>query len=398
MNTTPELVTPLLSKVAPSHTRQLVDFAHAFKLSDVPEDVVDRAKWLFLDGLGCGLHGSTQEWTKILAGVVNKLEPQGGQASIWGYGRSSSATNAALVNGTMVQGYELDDGNPAGSFHSCAVVLPAVIAAAEYVGPEKVSGERLLTAIIAGFEIGPRVSICMGGEQMIKKGWHAPAVVSAFPAAISAGIVLGLSPTQLFHAIGIAGTQASGLMAAQYGSMVKRMQCAKNSQSGLYAVLLAAEGFTGIENVFEEQFGGFCTTFTDSQETFDLDALTDGLGSRWETMRIGMKIYPCAGGIHTAISAVEKLMHETGLKASHVEDVSIYVTEARRRHHGWHPYVPKGMTAAQFHYGFCLAMQLIEAIVFVEEMGEKNSDRLDVIDLANSVRVLGNAHRVKRGN
>jgi aconitate decarboxylase len=134
----------------------------------------------------------------------------------------------------MVRGYELDDANPA-AFHSCAAILPAAFAAAEVVGANEVDGEKLLTAIIAGFEVGPRVGLCMDGNQMMVNGWHAPGVFAPFPASLAAGIVLGLNGDQLFHALGIAGVQSSGLMAAQFGSMLKRMLSAKGAQSGLYA-------------------------------------------------------------------------------------------------------------------------------------------------------------------
>jgi len=237
-----------------SHTRQLAEFAANLKFEDVPPDVVARAKGIILDGLGCGLFAADVEWTRILARVVGQLEPNGGKASIWGRGETASAVHAALVNGTMVQGYEIDDANQA-CFHACAVVLPAVFAAAEHVGVDRIDGKTLLTTIIAGFEVGPRVGLCMNGDEMIVKGWHSPGIFGPFPAALAAGVILGLDVEQQFHALGIAGTQASGLMAAQFGSMVKRMQCAKNAQSGLYAALLAAEGFTGITDVFDREYG-----------------------------------------------------------------------------------------------------------------------------------------------
>ena len=223
----------------PSYTREMAEFAVNLKLSDVPPDVVARAKGLILDGFGCGLFAAFLPWTKILANLVQRLEPHGGQASVWGRGETTSAINAALLNGTMVQGYELDDANAA-CFHACAVVLPAAFAAAEFIGVDKVNGEKLLTAIIAGFELGPRVGLCMNGDLMMVKGWHPPGIFGPFAAAVTAGIVLGLNGDQMFHALGIAGPQASGLMAAQFGSMVKRMLCGKNSQSGVYAAMLAA--------------------------------------------------------------------------------------------------------------------------------------------------------------
>jgi len=236
----------------------------------------------------------------------------------------------------------------------------------------------------------------MNGDEMIVKGWHAPGVFGSFPAALTAGIVLGLDADQQFHALGIAGTQASGLMAAQFGSMVKRIQCAKNAQSGLYAALLAAEGLTGIEDVFEQEYGGFCTTFTQTKDGFDLTELTDGLGSRWETMRIDLKRHAALGTNFAAMDAVEELVNETGLKAADVDEVIVHATRATVSHGGW-TYVPTGLTSAQMNLGFCIAMLLTEGEVFVDQMVEENIARPDLVDLANRVKAVRNLNRELKG-
>jgi aconitate decarboxylase len=378
----------------PSHSTQIAEFAANLKLSDVPENVIARAKAIILDGLGCGLFAADMRWTRIVAKIVRQLEPGGGQASIWGRGETASAVHAALVNGTMVQGYEIDDANQA-CFHACAVVLPAVFAAAEHVGADKVTGEQLLTAIVAGFEIGPRIGLCLNGDRMIVKGWHSPGIFGSFPAAIGAGLILGLDANQLFHALGIAGTQASGLMAAQFGSMVKRMQCAKNAQSGVYAALLAAEGFTGIEDVFEQEYGGFCTTFTQTKDEFDLTELSAELGTRWETMRIDLKRHAALGTNFSAIDAIEQLMHEDGLKAPEVEEIIVHATQAAVSHGSW-AYVPTGLTAAQMNLGFGIAMQLIEGQAFVDQMVESNIARPDLVELANRVTAVRDPEREQK--
>jgi aconitate decarboxylase len=378
-----------------SHSRQLAEFAATLKLADVPADVVARAKSVILDGLGCGLFGAHLQWTKILADVVGKLEPAGGVSSVWGGGQTASPTSAALVNGTMIQGYELDDANPA-SIHSCAAVLPAVLAAAEYIGAEKVDGETLLTAIIVGFEVGPRVGLCMNGNKLLAKGWHTPGIFGPFPASVSAGRVLGLSPEQHYQALGIAAPQAAGIMASQFGSMVKRMLSAKASQSGLYAALLAREGFTGIEDVFEAGYGGYCTTFTQSDDQFDLSALTSELGTRWETMRISIKRHACVGTNLSALDAVEELMQE-GLRAADVERITVRMTQDAVKHSFWTPYEPTGLTAAQMHLGYCIGMQLLEGEVFVDQMVDANIARPDVLALCERVDVVRDEARERKG-
>src|SRR5581483_3330432 len=149
------------------------------------------------------------------------------------------------------------------------------------------SGRDFLTAAVAGYEIGPRVGMCMGPEH-IGQGWHSGATVGVFSAAAGAAKALRLPEAETVHALGIAGTQAAGLMAAQYGAMVKRMHAGRAAQSGLYGALLAKHGFTGIENIVEAEYGGFCTTFSRSHDRFQMQELTAGLGTTWQTMDVAL--------------------------------------------------------------------------------------------------------------
>ena len=184
-----------------------------------------------------------------------------------GNGQRLSAPHAALVNGTQVQSFELDDVHRAGVLHVGAVVLPALIAVAE-LKRDLAGGKEFLTAAVAGYETGPRVGLCMGPEH-IGQGWHSGATVGVFAAAAAAARACDSMRTRRCMRSGIAGTQSAGLMAAQYGAMVKRMHAGRSSQSGLYGALLAERGFTGIEDVFESEYGGFCTTFSRSTDRFN---------------------------------------------------------------------------------------------------------------------------------
>src|SRR6202030_4135164 len=219
----------------------------------------------------------------------------------WGTGQRLSSPHAALVNGTQVQGFELDDVHREGVLHVGAVTLPALIAVAE--SHASVSGREFLTAAVAGYEVGPRVGKCMGQEH-IGQGWHSGATLGVFSAAAGAARGLRLTAEQTVHALGIAGTQLAGLMAAQYGAMVKRMHAGRSSQSGLYGALLAQAGFTGILDVFEAPYCGFCTTFSRSPDRFDLDALSAGLGTTFETMGVALKFYACVASNHTTLDAL----------------------------------------------------------------------------------------------
>jgi 2-methylcitrate dehydratase PrpD len=165
------------------------------------------------------------------------------------------------------------------------------------------------------------------------------------------------------------------------------MQCARNAQSGLYAALLAADGFTGIADVYEQEYGGFCTTFTQTKDEFDLSQLSAGLGTHWETMRIDVKRHASLGTNLSAIDAIEELMREGRLEAADVEEIVVHATQTTVSHGDW-AYVPTGLTSAQMNLGFGIAMQLIEGQAFVDQMVDANVARPDLVALANRVRAV----------
>src|SRR5258708_35577062 len=142
------------------------------------------------------------------------------------------------------------------------------------------SGREFIQSAVGGYEVGPRLGIAMGPEH-IAQGWPSGATVGVVSAGAGAARALKLDVDRTVHALGIAGTQSSGLMAAQYGAMVKRMHAGRAAQSGLYGALFAAGGFTGIVDVLESPYGGFCSTFSRSTDRFDLTQLVDGLGQRF---------------------------------------------------------------------------------------------------------------------
>ena len=229
------------------YTRGMADFVANLRYEDIPAEVRQRIKLLMLDSLGCALYGAKLEWSRILQQRLGELDTTR-MCAVWGTRQRLSAPHAALVNGTQVQGFELDDVHRQGMLHVGSVVLPALIAVTEF--NKGLSGREFLTAAVAGYEIGPRVGICMGPEHL-EQGFHTGATFGVFSAAAGAARGLKLDTGRTVHALGIAGTQAAGLMAAQFGAMVKRMHSGRSSQSGLYGALLAEAGFTGIVNVFE---------------------------------------------------------------------------------------------------------------------------------------------------
>ncbi len=380
------------------HTRKIAEFVSSLTYERIPAEVRERIKLLILNSLGCAIYGANLEWCRILRETLDAVDATR-TTSIWGTNRKLSSPHAALVNGTQVQSFELDDVHRTAVLHVGAVTLPPLIAVTE--SHAKLSGRDLLTAAVAGYEIGPRVGLCMGQEH-IGQGWHSGATVGVFSAVSGAARALKLSADATVHALGIAGTQSSGLMAAQFGAMVKRMHAGRAAQSGLYAALLAAQGFTGIVDVFEAPYGGFCTTFSRSQDRFNLAALSAGLGERFETMRISLKFYSCVGSNHTALDALADIRKRHPFTPDDIESIVVHASQVTVDHAGW-PYKPEGLTGAQLNLAFCVATLLIEGDVFVDEFTPDCVGDPARIALSRRVKVvhdpaitaLGAAHRHK---
>jgi aconitate decarboxylase len=351
---------PQLKETAPANspTRSLAEYIAGLSYKSIPGEVVAHIKVCLVDSLGCALFGSTLPWGKIISSFAKELG-KGKGALIWGCGAEVPSTSAPLANGTLIHSFEMDDLHRVGVIHPGAEAIPAADALVRSVG--NVNGKQCLTAVVAGYEVGCRVAMT-GGASQLRRGFHPTATSGTFAAGAAAAKMLRLSSAKTVHALGIAGTQAAGLMAAQHASMVKRMHPGRSAQAGVYGALLAAKGFTGIEDILEAPYGGFCSTLIDNP---NLSQLTQELGERFETLNVGFKPYPCCGSNHTSIDALKKILHEhPEVSAENVEKIRIGTTRATKLHVGW-PYEPKSMTTAQMNLTFCIAVLLHDRRFFV---------------------------------
>jgi len=229
-------------------------------------------------------------------------------------------------------------------------------------------GRDLITAMVAGYEVGTRVGNA-ATMSLFLRGFHPQGTSGAFVAAATAGRMLGLDPAQMQHTLGITGSQAGGLMAAQEGAMVKRFHCGRAAQSGVYSALLARRGFTGITNVLEAPYGGYLSSLSDKPAPAKLTA---GLGTVWETVNVGYKPHAAVTSIHTALDALADLMRENQLAADDIVRVDVGLSHMTHVHCAW-KYEAQGVTAAQMNLYYGLAVVALDGAAFVEQYRE---DRL----------------------
>jgi 2-methylcitrate dehydratase PrpD len=291
----------------------------------------------------------------------------------------------------MVHGFELDDLHKRSIVHPGSVVTTAAFAVAEFLGG--CPGATLLTAIVAGYEVAARVGMSVGAAHLLA-GWHPTGTHGTLGAAAACGSLLGLAPAEMQHALGIAGTQASGLMASQYGSMVKRFHAGRAAQSGVYAALLARRGFTGIAPLFESEYGGYLSTFSPRS---DPARLTAGLRTTWETAAVGFKPYATNGSCHTTIDALVEMKRAHHLVASEVEAVRVFASSATVQHVGWR-YRPDSVTTAQMNLPYIAAVTITDGDAFVDQFTESRIRDEELVALASRVEVTVDPEIDARGD
>jgi 2-methylcitrate dehydratase PrpD len=280
-----------------------------------------------------------------------------GKATAIGHEGGFGPYDAALINGTAAHGEDYDDTFEGGPVHAGAVIVPAVLAACEH---RSLSGHALVKGIAAGVEIMCRMSL-VAPQATHKACFHPTAVFGAPAAAAGVAAALGLASGKITHAIGIAGSLASGII--EYladGSWTKRLHAGAAAQSGIRAALLAEAGFTGPATVLEGQHG-FYKAFAPSKAP-DFVPLLDGLGSDWVLETVAFKPYACGTMTQPFIDCAIELAR-SGVRADDIASMVCEVGEGTV-HRLWEPLKqkqsPPNGYAAKFSSPYCIAAGFID--------------------------------------
>ncbi|MEY9926186.1 2-methylcitrate dehydratase PrpD [Catenulispora sp. GP43] len=375
-------------------TGRLVTWINDLTWDDVPGPIRARAAHLLLDGLGCALVGAQLPWSRVATEAVLGVEG-GGDAVVIGSGRTTTPSGAALLNSTYIQGFELDDFHPLAPLHSASLLVPSLLATVSHTG-RPASGRDLLLAAIVGFEVGPRIGASIGGTAMLARGWHSGPVFGASSAAAACAKLRGLDPAQTEDALGFAATQSAGLMSAQYEAMGKRMQHGFAARNGFYSAALAASGYTGIDQVYEREYGGYIAVYGAGHPT-DPEAVVRGLGEHWETTMAMVKSWAVMGGLHGAVQGAQALRARLGGHSGHtggsgrtveqIERVDIRVGDVVYHHGWWPPRRPLEAIGGQMNIGYATAVTLLDGTALPEQFTAARLDADDVWHLLDRTHV-----------
>ncbi|MDP9967305.1 2-methylcitrate dehydratase PrpD [Variovorax paradoxus] len=298
-------------------SQELATFAAELQFADIPAPVLRRTEDLMLDWLGSVLAARTARPVRSIERFAQMMGPADGPSEMLTSRRTTSPVFAALVNAAASHYVEQDDVHNGSVFHPAAVVIAPALAVAQSLGA---SGAQLLTAVVAGYEVGIRVGEFLGRSHY--KTFHTTATAGTLAAAAAVGRLLELAPPQMLHAFGSAGTQSAGVWEfLRDAADSKQLHCAHAAASGLMSAYLAQDGFTGAAKVLEGAQGLGVGMSSDA----DPARLTDRLGTRWALAETSFKYHASCRHTHPAADALLQVMAEHKLAHGDVARVTAHV-------------------------------------------------------------------------
>jgi len=330
---------------------------NALTFNELPEEAIHWAKVGILDTVGVTLAGAREDCTRIVDGIAARGAT--GPSLIFGGNRRTAPLEAALVNGTASHALDFDDMNNTLGGHPSVPILPALIALADEIGA---SGRDFLAAYVAGFETECKVATGVHFYHYTK-GWHPTATLGVFGAAAACAKLLKLPDDKTATALSIAASLAAGIK-ANFGTMVKPLHIGHCTRNGMFAALLARDGFTAGDRVFEHK-QGFFNVFN-GEGNYDAGKILPAWAQPLDIVKPGIAIkqYPCCGSTHSALDAMLKLAREHKPAADDIERVDVW-THARRLEHTNRP-EPKSDLDAKFSVQYCMTRALLDRRISIE--------------------------------
>jgi 2-methylcitrate dehydratase PrpD len=350
-------------------TRQAANFVAAMNAAALPPPCANAARIGILDCIGVMIAGADEPAPGIVARMVPTSTSNDAAPAIPS-GRKLAAPDAALVNGVAAHVLDYDDVALAG--HPSAVLVPAILAEGWTLDA---TGADALTAYVAGYELWALLEEMEPG-QLHDRGFHPTAVLGTLATAAACARLHRLDAEQTTHAIAIAASMASGLV-ANFGTMTKSFHAGRAAQSGVLAARLAKAGFTASPDVLEHRTGFMRAYSPSGAPRVDGDDL--GLGSHWRMPRHGINVkrYPTCYCTHRAIDAMIDLAKTHDLKPDAVAEIRVRTGATQmlmlRNAH------PQTALEAKFSMQFAMAAALVARRVSLSELTDDFVRRPEIV-------------------
>jgi len=357
-------------------TRQTAEFVASLRPDAIPASCTEGARIGITDCVAVMIAGASEEAPRLVAAMVPASTTNEGAPEI-PTGRNLSPSDAAFVNGVAAHVLDYDDVALDG--HPSVVLSPAVLAEGWALGS---SGRDLMAAYVAGYELWALLQDLEPGHPH-ERGFHPTAVLGSLATAAACAYLNRLDADRTAHAIGIAASLASGLV-ANFGTMTKSLHAGRTAQAGVLAARLAKAGFTASPDVLEHATG-FMRAHSPSGRP-DLMDRDHALGRTWRLPERGINVkrYPLCYSTHRSIDAMLGLVGEHDLAPDEVEEIRVHTGSTQMlmlRNHE-----PRTGLEAKFSMEFAMASALVARNVGLAELSDAFVRRPEVVAAMSKVR------------
>jgi 2-methylcitrate dehydratase PrpD len=347
----------------------------------LPKEVVEKTKLFTLDSLGLAMAGSRAPGVPQVAELMAE---RGGrpESTVYYFGHTLTAMDAALVNSMMIHALDFDDLNEEAVVHPSCVQVPVAFAIAEQRRP--VHGRDLITAMALGTDISCRLGLGLAsGTGFVRSG-----TCGIFGAVANAAKLRNCTHEEIVNAMGIAFSQSAGnLQAVLDGALVKRMQPGFMARDGIFSVLLAERGISGPKATMEGKYG-----FLELYKRGGIypERISKDLGKIYEGANVSVKPYPGGRFTHGPAEMGIDMAKEHNLIPEQISEIKIYLNKKANEYVG-RPYDPdrgNPQVMAQFCAAYAVAAGIVRRDLFIGEFEEKVIKDRTIGELARKVQTV----------
>jgi 2-methylcitrate dehydratase PrpD len=360
---------------SPGLTRKVTEFIAKFDAASIPEDAYEHAKVAFMDWVAVTMGGKDDPLVKKL---ITFADMMGGskQSTIIGHNMKKSVSQAALINGSASHALDYDD-TLAGFFgHPSVTLFPSLLAFSEWKGK---SGRDFLAAYLIGLQSGATIGTSAGFDHYMV-GWHATCTIGHLASAAACARLLKLNEQQTAYALGIAGTQCSGLKRV-FGTMCKPLHAGIAAEAGLTAALLASDGFTSAEDILEGPHGFFAVL--KGAENTEVAAR---LGVRWDVNELAQKYHASCHATHSPLEAAWAVVRDNKIALGDIKRIEVRSSQMALDAAG--KTEPHTGLEGKFSIPYCVANALLRGTTGMEAFTDEKVNDPEVRALMSKVQVV----------
>ncbi|MBI4303431.1 MAG: MmgE/PrpD family protein [Chloroflexi bacterium] len=357
-----------------NYTQRVADYVCKLKYDDLPSNVVQQAKKVILDALACEVACSLLENGRLIVQFGKTL---GGQAesSVLGGDYRAPALTAALVNGTLGHGDEIDESLEEVG-HASAVMVPTALACGEKEGA---TGKEMIAAVVAGYDVAGRL-VNAGFASARLAPSTTSAVLSLFPGTATAANILKLGTSQTRIAFGLAASQAGGFydVGSEAKHMVKSLMRGLVARHAVTSALLAKMGYDAPQSVFDSEIN-VIRAFVG--EPYDREEMVKDLGKKFVIMDTCLKLYSAGHPIHAPVDGLLKLMKREALNAEDIKAIIVRQPEHEQR-------IVDNRDMPEITVQYCLAVAAFDRQLTWDQYTPERLKDPKVLDLKSRVKSI----------